>query len=80
MTATDRRDEQMPSDTDRVMRAMQDMHRGNTAGRKLGYDPNSRRIVPIDEYGRPISRDTDRVTAVTPKDMEHFGHGRRSAP
>lgn len=68
----------MSSEQDRVMRAMEDAHRGNAAGRKLGYDRDLRRIVPIDDQGVPINCDPDRITAVTPKDMEHFGNGRRT--
>ena len=69
----------MSTEQDRVMRIMQDTQRGTTAGRKLAYDRDSRRIVPIDEYGRPISHDPDRITAVTPEDMGHSGGDRRLA-
>ena len=72
MTAT-RKDQHMSDEHERVMRAMEDAHRGNSTGTRLGYDRDSRRIVPIDAHGRPISRDPDRFTEVTPKDMEHFG-------
>ncbi|MFH1418878.1 MAG: hypothetical protein ABII12_11420 [Planctomycetota bacterium] len=69
----------MTSEQERVMRIMQDANRGNTAGNKLGYDRDRRRIVPVNEYGVPISHDPDRITAVTPKDMEHFGNKKGGA-
>ncbi len=76
---TTRKDKHMAAEHDRVMQAMEDAHRGNSAGTRLGYDRDSRRIVPIDEHGRPINHDPDRFTEVTPKDMEHFGSDGRRA-
>ena len=49
------------------------MHRGNAAGVEIKFDRDSRRIVPVDEHGRPLGHDPDRYTTVTPKDMGHSG-------